>query len=119
MAEGILRHVASDQYEVLSAGTEPKGVHPKTVEVMNEIGIDITGQTSKPVTPFLGQTFDYIITVCDRAREHCPVFPGAASIHWSLDDPAAASPEEQLEVFRRVRDEIVQRIQVFVTASVL
>ena len=92
-------------FEVASAGTEPKGVNPLTVRVLAEVGIDITSARSKSVTEFLDQRFDYVITVCDQAREGCPVFPGAhQSLHWGFDDPAAADGDEagRLEVFRRV-----------------
>ena len=114
MAEAILRNLADDKYEVVSAGTHPKGIHPKTFEVLKESGIDITGHTSKNVQQFIGEKFDYVITVCDRARQHCPVFPGAEPLHWGFDDPAESRPEEQLKVFRQVRNEIVQRVRLFV-----
>ena len=113
MAEGYLRHVAGDQFEPLSAGIEPKGLNPLAVEAMNEIGIDISHQNSKDVVSFLGQYIPYIVTVCDNARERCPIFPRSFKfLHWSFDDPAAAqgSREEKLAVFRRVRDEIAHRI---------
>ncbi len=114
MAEGHLRHAAGDRYEVLSAGIQPKGLNPLAVEAMREIGVDISRQRSKDVREFLGQTISVVVTVCDNAREHCPVFPGACrSLHWSFEDPAAAagSREEQLAVFRRVRDEIRRAIE--------
>jgi len=113
MAEGYLRHVAGDEFEPLSAGIEPKGLNPLAVEAMNEIGIDISHQKSKDVVSFLGQYIPYIVTVCDNARERCPIFPRSFKfLHWSFDDPAAAqgSREEKLAVFRRVRDEIAHRI---------
>jgi arsenate reductase len=113
MAEGYLRHVAGDEFEPLSAGIEPKGLNPLAVEAMNEIGIDISHQNSKDVVSFLGQYIPYIVTVCDNARERCPIFPRSFKfLHWSFDDPAAAqgSREEKLAVFRRVRDEIAHRI---------
>lgn len=113
MAEGYLRHVAGDEFEPLSAGIEPKGLNPLAVEAMNEIGIDISNQNSKDVVSFLGQYIPYIVTVCDNARERCPIFPRSFKfLHWSFDDPAAAqgSREEKLAVFRRVRDEIAHRI---------
>lgn len=113
MAEGCLRHIAGDQYDVLSAGTAPVGLNPLAVEVMREIGIDISRQTSKNVSQFLGMNIPFVITVCDRAKESCPVFPGAFQfISWSFDDPAAVagSREEKLAAFRRVRDEIAERI---------
>ena len=113
MAEGYLRYTARDRFEPLSAGIEPKGLNPLAIEVMQEIGIDISHQESKDVVSFLGQYIPYIVTVCDNARERCPIFPRSFKfLHWSFDDPAAAqgSREEKLAVFRRVRDEIAQRI---------
>lgn len=114
MAEGWLRHLADDRFDVVSAGTEPSSVNPLAIAVMRERGIDISGHTSKPVAKFLGESFAYLITVCDSARERCPIFPGAVKrIHWPLDDPAAAvgSDAERTAVFRRVRDEIETRIR--------
>ncbi len=113
MAEGYLRHVAGDRFEVLSAGIQPKGLNPLATEAMAEIGIDISGQASKDVATLLGQHISYVVTVCDNAKERCPIFPGASTfIHWSLEDPAAAegTHEERLAVFRRVRDEIAMLI---------
>lgn len=117
MAEGILRSLAGDDYEVYSAGTHPKGVHPQTVATMQEIGIDITGHTSKNLDGFLGEKFDYVITVCDRAKQQCPVFPGAAPIHWGFEDPVDAPVDRLPETFRRVRDEINRRIRLFLLAN--
>jgi arsenate reductase len=119
MAEGLLRSIAGDKYEVFSAGTHPKGVHPMTVEAMREIEIDVSGQTSKDVGVFTGQQFDYVITVCDRAREACPVFPGSVPVHWGFDDPAeeTASEEKQRRTFGRVRDEILARLRLFVLSN--
>ena len=117
MAEGLLRQMAGDRFEVSSAGTYPKGMHPRSVEVMNEIGIDISKQTSKDVLIFVNDKFDYVITVCDRAKQQCPVFPGAEPIHWGFDDPAEAPPTRQLEVFRHVRDEIRRRLNLFLLAN--
>lgn len=114
MAEGYLRHVAGDEFEVMSAGIEPKGLHPLAVEVMKEVGIDISRQTSKDVREFLGQAIPYVVAVCDNAKQRCPIFPRTYKfLHWSLEDPAevAGSHEEKLAVFRRVRDEIRQRIE--------
>jgi arsenate reductase len=114
MAEGYLRHIAPDEFEAMSAGIEPKGLHPLAVEAMQEIGIDISQQKSKDVRDFLGQAIPYVITVCDNAGQQCPTFPHTYKfLHWSLDDPAAAtgSHHERLAVFRRVRDEIADRIQ--------
>jgi arsenate reductase len=120
IAEGTLRYLAGDEYEVFSAGTEPKGMHPLAVQVMRESGIDISDQRSKSLDEYLRSPFDAVITVCDRANEQCPVFPGNGErIHWSFDDPAAAesTEEQRLAVFRRVRDEIARSIQGFVTAG--
>jgi arsenate reductase len=113
MAEGLLRNMAGDRFEVVSAGTEPKGLHPRSVEVMKEVDIDISKQTSKNVSTFANNHFDYVITVCDRAKQNCPIFPGAAPIHWAFDDPADAPVNRQLETFRRVRDEIRHCLNLF------
>ena len=113
MAEGYLRYAAPEQYEPLSAGIEPKGLNPLAVEAMREIGIDISRQRSKDVVTLLGQAIPYIVTVCDHAKERCPIFPGTWKfLHWSFDDPAEAGGtyEERLAVFRRVRDEIIAEI---------
>src|SRR5215211_2224287 len=120
MAEGLLRHIAGDRFEVASAGVSPTKVRPEAIEVMREINIDISRQHSKSVDEFVGREFDYVITVCDNANEQCPVFPGKTNrIHWSFDDPAAAEGDERarLAVFRRVRDEILQRLRVFLANS--
>jgi arsenate reductase len=109
MAEGLLRHDAGTLFHVESAGTKPSAVKPEAIAVMDELGIDISGHRSKSVEEFDGQHFDYVITVCDSAREVCPVFFGAANrLHQSFDDPAGldGSEEERLAVFRRVRDEL-------------
>ena len=109
MAEGLLRHVAGDRFEAHSAGTEATHVRPLAVRAMDEVGVDITGQESKTLERYLGEPFDYVITVCDDANEACPFFPGARNrLHWSFEDPARVegSEEERLAVFRRVRDEI-------------
>jgi arsenate reductase len=109
MAEGLLRHDAGDKFEVFSAGTKPSHVRPEAVAAMRELGIDISGHRSKSVDEFHGQSFDYVLTVCDNARESCPIFPGkSVRIHESFEDPAAleGSEEERLAVFRRVRDEM-------------
>lgn len=114
MAEGLLRHLAGDRFEPLSAGIEPKGLNPLAVEAMNEIGIDISRQKSKDVRGFLGQAIPYVITVCANAREHCPIFPRTYKfLQWGLDDPAAVegSRDEKLAAFRRVRDQIAERIE--------
>jgi arsenate reductase (thioredoxin) len=116
MAEGLLRHLAGDRFDVDSAGVRPAGLNPTAVAAMQEIGIDISGHRSKSVDEFAGQPFEWVITVCDSAREACPVFPGAVSqLHWSFADPASAtgSLEERMVVFRRVRDEIAGRLREF------
>lgn len=116
MAEGLLRHIAGDRFEVHSAGTETTFVRPLAIRAMAEIGIDIAGQRSKTMDEYLDQQFDYVITVCDRANESCPIFPGDPErIHWSFDDPAAAggSEDQQLAVYRRVRNEILSRLRVW------
>jgi arsenate reductase len=117
MAEGLLRHDAGARFEVASAGTKPSHVRPEAIAAMNEIGIDISGHRSKSVDEFGGQAFDYVITVCDNAKESCPVFPAATKrIHWGLDDPAAlhGSEAERLAAFRRIRDELRKHLQHFV-----
>jgi len=120
MAEGLLRSFGGGDFEVHSAGTDPKGLNPLAVEVMREIGIDISGHQSKSLERFLGQPFDYIITVCDRARDRCPTFPGDNErIHWGFEDPAAmnGTRAERMAVFRRVRNEISERLRVWVTVQ--
>jgi arsenate reductase len=122
IAEALLRDFGGADFEAFSAGTEPKGVNPYgvnpyTVRVLGEIGIDWSGAHSKSVTEFLGRPFDYVITVCDRARQTCPVFPGEHNaLHWGLDDPAEAegSDEQKLEAFRRTRTEVATRLRPFV-----
>ena len=117
MAEGLLREMAGDRVEVASAGVSPTQVRPEAIAAMREIGIDISSYRSKSVDEFVNQNFDYVITVCDNANEQCPVFPGQVKrIHWSFDDPAAAQGDEEarLSVFRRVRDEIRDRLRLFV-----
>lgn len=109
MAEGLLRHLAGDRFEVFSAGTKPTRVRPEAVAVMRELEIDISSQRSRGVDEFAGQDFDYVITVCDNAKESCPVFSGRTQrIHWSIEDPAAAegSEEQRLVAFRRTRDRL-------------
>ena len=113
MAEGFLRNMAGDKYNVYSAGTNPATINPLAIKVMNEIGIDISKQFSKSVNEFLDKKFDYVITVCDNARQTCPFFPGKfKDIHWNLEDPAEAigSEEDTLEVFRKIRDKIKLKI---------
>jgi arsenate reductase len=114
MAEGLLRHLAGERFEVTSAGTEATRVRPLAIRAMGEIGVDISGQESETLDRYLDRSFDYMITVCDDANEACPYFPGASErLHWSLEDPsqAAGSEQERLAVFRRVRDEIQRRIE--------
>jgi arsenate reductase len=122
MAEGLLRDLAGDRFEVASAGVSPTEVRPEAISAMNEIGIDISSHRSKSVDEFTGHEFDYVITVCDNANQQCPVFPGKTErIHWSFEDPAAAQGDEQsrLAVFRRVRDEILHRLRLFVSDASL
>ncbi len=114
MAEGLLRHLAGDRFEAHSAGTEATRVRPLAVRAMDEVGVDISGQESKTLERYLGEPFDYVITVCDDANEACPFFPGARNrLHWSFEDPSRAdgSEQERLEVFRSVRDRIRERIE--------
>ena len=117
MAEALLRRHGGADFEVMSAGTEPKGINPLTVRVLAEAGIDASWARSKSVTEFLGQPFDYVITVCDQARQSCPVFPGVhESLHWGYEDPAAAegTDEERMTVFRRVFTQLGERIGLFI-----
>ena len=114
MAEGLLRHLAGDRFEAMSAGTEATHVRPLAIRAMEEVGIDITDQESKTLDRYLKERFDYVITVCDEANEACPFFPGTKNrLHWSLEDPSRAegTEEERLGVFRKVRDEIRERIE--------
>lgn len=116
MAEGWLRLFAGDRAQVFSAGTRPAGLNPTAVQVMKEAAVDIASQRSKDLDEFAQQDFLFVITVCDSAREACPMFPGALyQMHWSFDDPATASgtAEEKLKVFRRVRDEIRDQVREF------
>ena len=120
MAEGLLRHIAGDRFEVESAGTIASFVRPQAIAAMAEIGIDISSHRSKCLDEFLETPFDYVITVCDNANQTCPVFPGnAMRIHWSFDDPAEATgtEAEKNAVFARVRDEIRERLTQFVAAN--
>ena len=117
MAEALLRHDGGDRFEVVSAGVHPRGVHPMTIAALAAVGIDISDARSKPVGMFLGQRFDYVITVCDRARASCPVFPGGGeTLHWGLDDPAEAegTEAERRAVFDRVLKEVSARIHTFI-----
>jgi arsenate reductase len=120
MAEGMLRGWAGERFEVFSAGTEATVVRPLAIAVMDELRIDLRGHASKTLERFIDEPFDLVVTVCDQAREACPVFPGARRIdHWSLEDPSAASgtEDERLAVFRRVRDEIGVRIRELITST--
>jgi arsenate reductase len=116
MAEGLLRHEAGGRFQVQSAGTKPGHVRPEAITVMKELGIDISGHRSKHVNEFQGQAFDYVLTVCDNAKESCPIFPGHAKrIHNAFEDPAAlqGTEEERLALFRRVRNEIRDYLKTF------
>ncbi|MDE1920045.1 MAG: arsenate reductase ArsC [Candidatus Omnitrophica bacterium] len=116
MAEGVLRHYKREEFEVFSAGTKPSAVDPMAIRVMKEIGIDISGHRSKHVDEFKGRRMDYVFTVCDNAKESCPVFPGATRVlHWPFPDPPHGQEESDivLEEFRRVRDMIVGRFKDF------
>lgn len=119
MAEGLLRALAGDRFEVFSAGTEPSFVRPQAIAVMSELGIDISDHRSKSLTEFLNDKFDYVITVCDHANQRCPIFPGRVKrIHWSIDDPVISGSEEaQLAAFRQARDELQERIQAFLAIN--
>jgi arsenate reductase len=120
MAEGFLRFHGHGTFEAFSAGTEATSVRPEAIAAMAELGIDISAQESKTVERYLGEPFEWVVTVCDHARQTCPVFPGAeGSAHWSFDDPADAqgTEAERMEVFRRVRDEINARVKMFVLAG--
>lgn len=118
MAEGLLRNDGGDKFEVESAGVAPSKVRPEAVEAMSEIGIDISEQRSKSADEFTGENFDFIITVCDNAKETCPVFPGkAVRIHESFEDPPPESVgeyESRIKIFRRVRDEIREWLKTFI-----
>jgi arsenate reductase len=117
MAEALLARVGGERFEVLSAGTEATRVHPLAIQAMAEVGIDISDARSKHLNEFLGQDFDYVITVCDAANESCPVFPGSPQrIHWSFRDPSAAggSEAERYRAFERVRSEITMRLRTWV-----
>lgn len=116
MAEGLFREAVGDRFEVFSAGTKPASVRPEAVAIMREAGIDISAQRSKSVDEFLGREFRYVVTVCDNARESCPIFPGKAErIHWSFEDPAAFQGDqpERESAFRRVRDQIARKVEEF------
>jgi arsenate reductase (thioredoxin) len=116
MAEGLLRHDAGDRFDAESAGIMPSSVRPEAITVMREIGIDITSQRSKHVDEFAGRDFDVVLTVCDNAKENCPLYPGHANrLHRNFDDPsnAVGTEEERLAAFRRVRDELREYLRRF------
>lgn len=119
MAEGLLRHEGGEEFVVESAGLEPSIVRTEAIEVMREIGIDISGHRSKSLDEFMTRQFEYVITVCDNAKQNCPVFPGATRrIHWSIDDPAVVEGAEQtrLKAFRAARDDLRERLKKFVAS---
>lgn len=119
MAEGMLRAWGGDRFESFSAGTQATTVRPEAISAMAELGIDISGQTSKTLGPFLGQPFDWLITVCDDAREACPTLPGVThQEHWSVEDPSGAtgSEEGRLDAFRTARDDLAGRVRAFIEA---
>jgi arsenate reductase len=120
MAEGFLRHMAGDRFEVYSAGVKPTQVNPLAIKVMLEVGVDISKHRSKSAMEFIGQKFDYVITVCDNAKQTCPIFPGKyEKIHWSLEDPAetTGTEEEKLAVFMKTRDKIKENIIAFLKSN--
>jgi arsenate reductase len=120
MAEGLLRHDAGDRFEVASAGTKPSRVRPEAIEVMREVGIDISGHRSKNVDEFSGQHFDYVLSVCDHAKESCPIFPaGTAALHRNFEDPAAldGTEQERLTAFGRVRDQLRSYLREFAASD--
>lgn len=117
MAEGLLCHVGAGRFAVESAGIAPSFVRPEAIEVMREIGIDISGHRSKSLDEFMTTPFDWVITVCDNARQNCPVLPGKArQLHWSIADPAAVEGDvnARLDAFRAARDELRKRLRVFI-----
>lgn len=120
MAEAFLRSLPGVDIDVSSAGVSPSQVRPEAVAVMEEIGIDASGLRSKSVDEFAGQEFDYVITVCDNAAENCPLFPGKAErVHWSFEDPAKVNgtEEERLNAFRRVRDEMIEKLSSWIPTT--
>ncbi len=122
MAEALLRHLAGQRFQVCSAGVRPGALHPLAIAAMGEVGIDISRQRPKNLDQYAGSSFDYAITVCDEAREGCPIFPGASrQLHWSLPDPAAALGDEsaRLDAFRRARDDLAARIRQFISEAEL
>jgi len=120
MAEAMLNHWGGDKFEAFSAGTEATGIRPETIQVMEEIDIDLSSHRSKTIEEFRGHAFEWFITVCDEAQQNCPVLPGVDNVgHWSIEDPSAAegTPDERLAVFRRVRDLMRNRIRLFILAG--
>lgn len=120
MAEGLMREMGGDNFEVASAGISPTQVRPEAIEVMKEIGIDISQHFSKDVDRFVADRFDYVITVCNNANEHCPVFPGRAErIHWDFEDPALVEGNEaaRLNAFRKARNQIRERLETFIESA--
>ena len=120
MAEGMLRAWGNDRFESFSAGTEATSVRPEAVAVMNEIGIDISGHTSKTLEPLMGDSFSWLITVCDQAKESCPTVPGVRQqAHWSIDDPSGIEGDEatRLDAFREARDRLRDRVHMFMLAA--
>jgi arsenate reductase (thioredoxin) len=120
MAEAMLRVMGGGEFDVFSAGIDAGHVRPEAIAVMNEVGIDISGQESKSLDRFFNERFDWLITVCDNARQNCPVFPGVEqSMHWGVDDPAEVTGAEarRLEAFRRARDDLRNRIRLFITTA--
>ena len=120
MAEGLLRHEGGDRFEVFSAGTKPSRVRPEAIAVMDEIGVDISGHRSKAVDEFVGVDLDFVITVCNKAKEGCPIFPGETRrLHWPFEDPAAVEGSDVVKraAFRRIRDQIHSRIMVFLDGN--
>ncbi len=121
MAEGFMPQIAADKLKVFSAGLQPTQVNPLAVEVMEEVGVDISSQRSKSAIEFIGQQFDYVITVCDNAKKSCPAFPGKyIKIHWELEDPALAqgSEDEKLAIFREIRDKIKELVIAFLSSTI-
>jgi thioredoxin type arsenate reductase len=120
MAEALLSRIGGSGFQAFSAGTEPRGLNPDTVRVLAEAGIDWSGARSKPVTEYLGQSFDYVVTLCDSARQACPLFPGRHErLHWDIEDPAGAEgrDEHKLAAFRATRTEIERRVRAFVASA--
>ncbi len=119
MAEGLLRDMAGDRVEVASAGMAPTRVRQEAIAAMKDIGIDISDQRAKSIEQFTNDKFDYVITVCDNAKEQCPTFPGATQIHWSIDDPAVVVGDDntRLQAFRIARDDLHQRLREFTKSN--